>query len=395
MTEKLFEKDSFMLKEDCTVLSCLKTDGGFAVYTDRTVFFPEGGGQPGDRGRLGQATVLDTGFDRNGEIFHLCDRPLTPQQRYNMEVDGNFRLDNIQQHTGEHMLSYAFWHLFGINNVGFHMNSDLATIDLDREVSKQEIIKAEHFANGQIYQNLPIKAYYSPLSQLKNKKVRKISQKGGDNPRVVEIEGGDICTCCGTHANFTGTVGIIKVIKCEKNRQGSRLEFLCGKRALNYIEAQLSTAREAAEMFSTEFSELPGRIKDLKQHLCDVNLLLKQKTEALADYTVREICDGAQNGLAVALLEGVGGAEARVILNKAVKSAECVVLIYRDKDRINYVLSSREDGRYDCKYLCELLNGLYSGKGGGSKTFAQGGGRFCPDYREREEIFVKTAVKNI
>ncbi len=394
MTEKLFENDSFLLKGKCTVTSCKAVDGGFAVITDKTLFFPEGGGQPGDRGRLGKSKVLDTRFDEQGEIIHICDQSLCEGTQYDMEVDSAHRLDNIQQHTGEHMLSYAFWHLFGIKNVGFHMNESFATIDLEREVTAEEISKAEAFCNGQIYENLPIKTYYATLGQLKNKKVRKISEKGGDRPRVVEIEGGDICTCCGTHANFTGTVGIIKVVKCEKNRSGSRLEFLCGKRAFDYFENQSKTAKTVAEMFSTEFCEVPDRIKDMKEKISALNLKIKENTDALSEYTVKEICGRAQNGLSFAILENTGAKEARTILNKAVKTVPCVVLVFTEKDRLNYVLSSADDSGYDCKYLCELLNGLYSGKGGGSPRFAQGGGNLCPDFKERGEIFLKTAVGN-
>ena len=394
MTEKLFENDSFLLKGKCTITSCKAVDGGFAVITDKTLFFPEGGGQPGDRGRLGKSRVLDTRFDEQGEIIHICDQSLCEGSEYDMEVDPLHRLDSIQQHTGEHMLSYAFWHLFGIKNVGFHMNGSLATIDLDREVTAEEISKAEELCNGQIYENLPVKTYYATLGQLKNKKVRKISEKGGGRPRVVEIEGGDICTCCGTHANFTGTVGIIKVIKCEKNRSGSRLEFLCGKRAFDYFEDQSKTAKTVAEMFSTEFCEVPDRIRDMKEKISEQNLSIKEKTDALSDYTVKEICGRAQKGLSFALLENIGAKEARVILNKAIKAVSCVVLVFTEKNRLNYVLSSAEGSGYDCKYLCELLNGLYSGKGGGSPRFAQGGGNLCPDFKERGEIFLKTAVEN-
>ncbi len=391
MTQKLYENDSFLLVGKCRVISCEKTDGGFAVTTDCTLFFPEGGGQPGDRGTIAHSQMTDTFVDREGEIVHLCKIPLEPGKEYDMAVDGEFRLDNIQQHTGEHMLSYAFWKLFGINNVGFHMNSEFATIDLEREVTGEEIKAAEDFANGQIYQNLPIRAYYSTVGELKNKKVRKISAKGGEHPRVVEIEGGDICTCCGTHASFTGTVGIIKITKVEKNRAGSRLEFLCGKRAFDLFRAQSETAKRSAEMFSTEFSKLPDRIIDLKQKLSEQSLLLKQKTEMLCDYRSKEIAKSALNGLAVSFSHNLTQKEARVLLNKAAEQVECAVLVFSEGERINYVLSAKKDGKYDCKYLCELLNGLYSGKGGGSKTFAQGGGNFCSDWRERGEIFIKTA----
>ena len=138
------------------------------------------------------------------------------------------------------------------------MNSELATIDLEREVSGRGNQKAEEFCNNQIYQNLPIKTYYASLGELKNKKVRKISEKGGDRPRVVEIVGGDICTCCGTHAAFTGTVGIIKVVKAEKNRSGSRLTFLCGKRAFEFFENKPKSQGARPKCFPRNFRVFPS-----------------------------------------------------------------------------------------------------------------------------------------
>ena len=139
---------------------------------------------------------------------------------------------------------------------------------------------------------------------------------------------------------------------------------------------------------------MPDRIRDMKEKISEQNLSIKEKTDALSDYTVKEICGRAQKGLSFAILENIGAKEARVILNKAIKAVPCVVLVFTEKNRLNYVLSSAEGSGYDCKYLCELLNGLYSGKGGGSPRFAQGGGNLCPDFKERGEIFLKTAVEN-
>ena len=393
MTEKLFESDSFLYFTKGRVVSCEKCENGFEIILDRTVFFPEGGGQPSDIGKISSVNVLKT-YYKNEEIVHLCNAALKVGSEVDETVDAEHRFDNIQQHTGEHMLSYAFWHLFGAVNVGFHMNSEVATIDLDRQVTHEQVIKAEQFANRQIYENLPIKVYYTTLSQLKNKKVRKISDKGGEIPRVVEIEGGDICTCCGTHANFTGTVGIIKIIKSEKMRSGTRLEFLCGTRALKYFERQTETAHAVVEELSTDFGNAPDRIKEFKSRISDLNVNLKRKTEILSEYRAKEILNSAENGFALALEENINPKEARFLLNRLIKKCKAATVIFIDNSRVNYICACSEQGKYDCKFLCEILNGLFSGKGGGSNTFSQGGGNFASDWKERAEIFKKTIGRN-
>lgn len=387
MTEKLFENDSFLDHETGRVISCQECESGFEIILDRTVFFPEGGGQPGDRGWLSGINVLDT-YYRDGELIHLCDAPIAPGSLAEEKLDMERRLDHIQQHTGEHMLSFAFWKLFGAMNVGFHMNEKIATIDLDQELTAQQMREAEAFANHQIYENLPIRAYETTLSRLKNQKVRKISAKAGENPRVVEIEKGDICTCCGTHANFTGTVGIIKIIKSEKMRAGVRIEFLCGGRALQFFERQNGTARILMTEMSTDFDAIPLRLRELKSDMARIKARLKEKSEALLQLRAKELRDQSENGVILALEENVTSSEARSLLNRLVEDSKAAaVVVFADAERVNYVCAAGKDSPADCKYFCDLLGSLYNGKGGGSKSFAQGGGKFSSDWRQRAETF--------
>lgn len=151
MTEKLYEQDSMLKSCLATVLSCAEDKRGYAVVLDRTVFFPEGGGQLSDRGTLG-GVKMTYAAQRGSEVVHYCERPLPVGEQVEAVLDWQARLDHMQQHAGEHILSHAVWKLFGANNIGFHMGERLVTIDLDKELTAAELAQAEDYANSQIWE---------------------------------------------------------------------------------------------------------------------------------------------------------------------------------------------------------------------------------------------------
>ena len=266
MTVKLFENDSYAFECDATVTSCKKTDEGYLVTLDQTVFFPTGGGQPCDMGVIGSANVSDV-YEQEGEIYHLCDSAQNTGKKVHIAIDKSRRVDFMQQHTGEHILSYAFWKLFDAVNVGFHLNESFATFDLDQVLSPRQIREGERFANEIIMQNAPIKVYYSTPVELKQKGVRKISDKSGENPRVVEVVGSDICTCCGTPTAFAGEVGFAKIFKTEKLRGGLRLYFYCGTRALDDYFKKSDLVQDIANHFSCDIDRINSSFELQKEEI--------------------------------------------------------------------------------------------------------------------------------
>ena len=151
----------------------------------------------------------------------------------------------MQQHCGEHILSYAFFKLFGANNVGFHMNERFVTIDLDKEVTLEEAFQAEDMANRHIWEDRPVTVSYLPHTEVNKLPMRKKNEKLTGILRVVAVQDGDVCTCCGTHPTSTGVVGLVKITKIEKHKGGTRVEFLCGRWALE--DAVHPGSREHAE----------------------------------------------------------------------------------------------------------------------------------------------------
>lgn len=195
MTEKLFENDAYLWECEAVVTACEPCKNGFAVELDKTVFFPEGGGQLSDRGKLGEAYVTHVA-EEGGRILHFCDKPLAVGSAVKAVVDGVMRLDHMQQHCGEHILSYAAWKLFSANNIGFHMSEGLVTIDLDKELTAEELAQTEDFANREIWLDKPISVSYVPHTALDNYTMRKKNTRLTGTLRLVSVEGGDICTCC-------------------------------------------------------------------------------------------------------------------------------------------------------------------------------------------------------
>ena len=252
MTVKLFENNSMLKECEAVVTACTEKDGKFLVELDQTVFFPEGGGQLSDKGKINDV-VVEHVSEKDGHIYHECTSALAVGTSVKAVLDWPVRLDRMQQHLGEHILSFACWKLFEAHNVGFHMNEDSVFIDLDKELTEEELLKAELFTNEIIWENRPVHVDYIDSTEavkLKDK-MRKFNDKLTGILRIVSVENADICTCCGTHPPFTGMIGSVKVLRHEKHKGGCRVEFLCGRRALLDMDKKNSTLLMVAAALTT------------------------------------------------------------------------------------------------------------------------------------------------
>lgn len=388
MTIPLYETDSFLKKADATVTHCHpRDDGTFAIQLNQTIFFPEGGGQPGDTGTIDRVNVLDTYIDGD-IIIHSCDAPLEVGKKAALNLNWDRRFDHMQQHTGEHMLSYAFWKLFGAVNVGFHMNEAIATLDLDRILTAEQIAEAERFANRQITEDLPIVTYVAPIDTLQQKTVRKISQKGGVLPRVVEIETSDICTCCGTHVTRTGQVGVITVVKWEKNRSGLRLTFLCGNRAITDMQQKNTVLHTLTALLSTDKEQLTSRIEELQKELQTTRRTLSEKNLRLLSMQAQQLLqEKSDSPYVLACLEDASQKEAKTMLNLLIQNQPVTAMVlYTSTETVSFLCGAHPKSKgQSCRLICDLLCGIFNCKGGGKDVFAQGGGKWVADYKQRAQ----------
>ncbi len=392
-TERLYEQDSHLIRWEATVLACEAVIDGYRVVLDRTAFFPEGGGQLSDGGVMGKVRVLET-HEKEGHIYHFTKEPVPVGAAVECRLDWPRRLDHMQQHTGEHILSWAFWNLYGVENVGFHMGQELVTIDLSRPVTQEEMDAAEELANRNIWEDHPVRCYTASPEEAAKLTLRKKTEKVAGDLRIVEIEDGDICTCCGTHANRTGEVGLVKILRQEHTKGGSRVVFLCGGRALGDYRQKNRVTMEAGAALSVKETYIPDGIRRLKGELAAQGAALREKGRMLTDLIARDLlaaapAPGRMGRVILTCQPDLDAKEAKLLLNRLVETPGiAAVLLYRvpgkegAEGRVCYLLGKAPDSPADCKYLCEILNGLYNGKGGGKANFAQGSGRLLPNWQE-------------
>ena len=250
-TRKLYYEDCHLAEFTANVLTCEQAEGGWEVVLDATAFYPEGGGQACDRGTLGGAAVLDV-QERGKCIVHLCDGPV--EGCVEGRIDYERRFDLMQQHSGEHIVSGIIHARYGHHNVGFHMSSDVITIDFDGPIPAADLPAIEAAANEAVFRNLPMHIWYPSPEELPTVGYRTKKQLPWP-VRIVEVPGYDKCACCGVHVAATGEIGPIKLLSIMKFHQGVRMEMTCGKRALNLLTAVFDQNRQVSQAFSAKILE--------------------------------------------------------------------------------------------------------------------------------------------
>ena len=274
--EKLYEQDPFLVKFEANVISCVKGKKGFDVILDRTAFYPEGGGQPYDTGRLepvgreGKAKVLEV-HSRDGEVVHTCSHPLEPGTAVTGVIDWDRRFDLMQQHSGEHIVSGLAHALWGCENVGFHLGAEVVTIDFDRPLTEQQFATLEETANWHLWQvNLPVDITYPSPEELEHIRYRSKKALTGQ-VRIVEFPGADCCACCGTHVRYPAQVGLVKLLSMQKFRDGVRIELVCGGRAFRYLNRTWDQNAQVSRFLSAKPFETAGAV----ERLLEENAVLK------------------------------------------------------------------------------------------------------------------------
>ena len=385
LTQRLYETQPDLDRCRSTVLSCQAAEGGFRVELDQTVLFPEGGGQLCDRGTVNGGAVLSV-FEEEGRVFHLCREELAPGQEVEVELDRAVRLYHSQQHTGEHMLSHAFWKLFGARNIGFHSDERIITIDLDTELDREQCARAERYANEQIWLNRKVDILYRDRNHMDDLDVRKVTEKVDGVLRVVVIEGGDVCTCCGTHVEYTGAVGMIKIVSIQRHRGGTRLEAVCGSAALEDYASKSELVYRLSCDLSCGMDSMPERIGQMKADSRELTARLGRSNARLMDYVAAEALQsaGEKDGRICVMVPLEGDAkEAKQLLNRLTAGSNGVAgVFFADGDRVGYMIARSGNVKLSCREAAAIANGLLNGKGGGSDTFAQGSGKRTDDWRE-------------
>lgn len=388
MTERLYLSDSMLSAFDARVLACEPQGDGYLIELDRSAFFPNKGGQPCDVGTIGDAAVTDV--NEHGErLLHRTDRTVAVGAAVHCELDFARRFDIMQQHTGEHLLSYCAWHLFGAQNVGFHCALTYATLDLDKPVGHEGITEIETLANRLAAENAAVTAtIYETEEDLKGIPLRKHAEGLTAPIRIVTIEGSDACTCCAPHVRRTGEIGQLKIVEAIPYKGGTRCTFLCGMRALRHAQTMQDTVSAIALRFSTARDQAEAAVQKQSEDLSNAKRELRQAYAALDEYLAKALMQDAEdvNGcrLIVRVLEHVDAKRLRTLAGATMNGRALTVLFSDTGERVSYLLASNGI-KPDTGLLIGAVNTALSGNGGGRGTLAQGSAKRPSDLPEIAE----------
>ncbi len=382
MTERLYYSDAYLRTFEAQVVDRLEVNGQPAVILNRTAFYPEGGGQPPDRGTLNHVRVVDVqAREGDDEVLHILSAPLD-EETVTGTVDAARRFDLMQQHTGQHILSQAFVHTANAETVSFHLNPDPSdgalTIDLNKAaLTPAEIERAEESANAIVYEDRPVSARFVGDEDLQTLPLRKPPQVD-KAIRIVEIQGFDWSACGGTHVARTGEVGMIKILKADKRGGETRIEFRCGHRALlDYRRKHQLLSRVASDL-TIGFGELDQAIGRMQ---ADAKAARKQLAEAearLQQYEARDLLDSIEPRLGFGLITRTwlnrDAAYLKRMANLLVAQPGTVALLGATGPSLSLVFARSKDLSIDLAGLLKAAAAQLGGKGGGSPEFAQAGG---------------------
>ena len=382
--EKLYYSDAFLKNFTATVTDCTDLKGKTALLLDRTAFYPEGGGQPADHGTIGGAQVLDV-QEKDGEIFHIVDLPLAPGTAVDCAIDWQRRFDHMQQHSGEHILSGILCQMFACDNVGFHMGADTVTIDYNAEFTYEQALEAERRANAVIAADRAAEITFPSAEELERLDYRSKKTLTGQ-VRIVRFPEADCCACCGTHVLRAGQVELVKILSCQKFREGVRLEILCGRRAVDFFAAVYDQSRAVAQALSVKPRTIADAVSRLQAELADTKFRAARMEEELCTLTAKEF-SGA--GDVLLFRPAMEPASVRRLADAVAAACGGLAAVFAGEDgHYNYALL-RADGA-DIAAMVKAMNAALGGRGGGRSGFAQGS---AAASRTAIEEFFREAAK--
>ena len=396
-TERLYFNDSNLLEFSAVVVGVVPSERGDQVVLDQTAFYPTGGGQPNDIGKLNSAEVVDVFEDQAGAIVHLVKEAsvFTAGQRVDGIVGRARRLDHLQQHSGQHILSQAFVQACGAETRSFHLGALTSTIDIDLQLPTDDLMRAaEDIANAVVLEDRPMRIHLVNEEEAARLPLRKESAVQG-TIRVIEVENFDWSPCGGTHAARTGQIGMIAIRSYERARKMTRVEFVCGRRALlDYREAN-NTAVAVARLFSADRDATPdlvaGAIKDTKALKKRIRELLELAMTAEASRLLKDAARVGEFKLVRAIFDDRELEEIRVLATKIVEQEAAVALLgTKDAAAARLVFARSGSLPQNMGQLLTEACQVLGGRGGGKPDLAQGGG---PElHRLDEAIALATAA---
>lgn len=370
-TRKLYYEDVHQTDFTAVVMKCVpdKEEGYYRIVLDASAFFPEEGGQSADKGTLNGQEVLDVSI-KQGILYHKLASELPAGTEVSGHVDWNRRFDFMQQHSGEHMISGLLHSHFGLENVGFHLSDREVTLDMNGEVSLEQLRLIEQEANAYVWRNLPVNIFYPSAEELATLNYRsKLALT--ENIRIVEIPGVDLCACCAPHVDTTGQIGLIKIVNVQSHRGGVRINILCGGRALaDYTEKQdsvwtissLLSAKQPEVADAVIRTKEDARLQKERANALQAELLMVQMNALPSPKETEHVLLFVSELDAIALRNAVNTLTGKY-------AGYCGIFAGNDANGYRFIVGSASK---NCQELANRMRQELSAKGGGSAPMIQG-----------------------
>ncbi len=343
-THRLFDQDSYLKSFNAQLADQQEIDGRFYVVLDRSAFYPGSGGQPGDQGTLNGEPVIQL-YEQDEKIVHVLRKAI--QMPVTGEIDWQVRFDHMQQHTGQHILSRAVEALIHGKTIGFHLGETLSTIDIDKAGLTDEGLKTiEDQANAVIFTNLPVKTHLVSSEEAAKLPLRK-EPIAKEELFVVEVDGFDWSACCGTHCRHSGEIGLIKILKYEKYKYGTRITFICGKRALSDYQTKTRVLKAVCQPLSISEQDLPGKVQTWQKDRKAQSKQIKDLMNALMDYKADFYYQSAEkiNGMRYIELKDTVFTmdELRLLVQKLTQKKGCLILAGTNAQPQSFIFARSKD----------------------------------------------------
>ena len=365
-TRRLYYEDVYKKEFTAKVLECREEKKGFQILLDESAFYPEGGGQPSDTGFLNDVKVTEV-HEKEGELLHYTEEAIQPGTEVRGKIDWARRFDLMQQHSGEHMVSGLVHEKYGYDNVGFHMGSDVITIDFSGILSEEQMAEIEEQVNLKIWEDAPVEIFYPSREELDTLDYRSKKELTGQ-VRIVRFPGADTCACCGTHVTHTGEIGMVKLLSVVRFREGVRMEMISGKRVLDY----LNMVNEQNHQISVKLSAKMDKTAQAVDRLWEENFALKGRIHSMEEEMFSsEAKKWEGHGSVLLFKEGLEADSVRKLTDAVMQTCEgCCAVFSKNPDGSYKYAMGEING--DLRQFTKEMNAALNGRGGGKPFFVQG-----------------------
>lgn len=373
--KKLYYKNQYIKEFEAIITKKIIEDENVKIILDKTAFFPGGGGQKKDLGFINNVKVIDT-YEENEDIVHLLERDIDAKigDKVKGEIDWDRRKDGMEQHLGQHILSGSFYKILGRNTVSIHLGKEISTVDIIGELTEEDIIKVNNYANSIIENNRKVSAYFPENEELKYMKLRRDLPITDKAIRILEIEGLDLTACSGVHLGNTLEVRFIKIKRFEKYKNNTRIYFLAGYRAIRDSLERERILKSIEKNLSSSGDETINSIKNLKTEIDKLKKDKKVLEEEVIKSEIKEILSEGKIykdlSFICKIFRNKDNNLIRNLANRIIKEDDIIILlINEEKNFSNIILASSKNIKGINLHEISFKHiDIISGKGGGSSN---------------------------